>query len=76
MASTYIFNPYRKESTRFDGTNYKIWEQMKIQLRCLGAEVWEIKKKGYTPHDPNFRTSALPDEQKGVDNDVRVKEAL
>lgn len=49
---------------------------MKNHLRCLGAEVCEITKNGYTPHDPNSRTPTHPDEQKRDDNDVREKEVL
>lgn len=49
---------------------------MKIHLRCLGAEIWEITKKGYTPHDPSSRTLAPANEQKNVYNDVREKEEL
>lgn len=49
---------------------------MKIHLRCLGDEVWEITEKGYTPYDPHSRTPTPPDEQKKDNNDVRVKEAF
>lgn len=77
MASSSSSNFYRKESPRFDGTNYKLWkERMKIHLRCLRDEIWEITEKGYTLHDPSFGTLTPADEKKNVDNDVSAKETL
>lgn len=49
---------------------------MKIHLRCLGVEVWEIVEKEYIPHDPNSGTPTPIDEQKRAENDVRAKKEL
>ena len=36
---------FRKDSPKFDGTNYDRWkEKMKIHLLCMGSRYWILRK--------------------------------
>ena len=38
-------NMFKKDSLKFDGTNYERWkEKMKIHLLCMDPEHWILKK--------------------------------
>lgn len=49
---------------------------METLLRCLGKDIWEITKKGYTPYDPTSRNPTPTDLDKNIKNDCRAREAL
>lgn len=39
---------YKKDSPRFDGTNYSLWKnQMECHLRCIGEPYWSITSNRY-----------------------------
>ena len=40
-----MVNLFRKESPRFDGTNYDSWkDKMKTHLLCMGLGYWLVNK--------------------------------
>lgn len=49
---------------------------MKIHMKCLGADIWKITNIGYTPLDPRSTKPLTDNQQKDIENDVKVKEAL
>lgn len=66
-----------REIPKLDGTNYGIWKiRMENHLRCLGKDIWEITKKGYTPYDLASGNPAPADLDKNIENDCRATKAL
>jgi len=65
---------YKKDSLRFDGTNYSIWKShLECHLQCMGEAYWVLTKDEYNPPEKGPST---PDELKDTENNLRAKEAL
>lgn len=70
-----VANIFRRDSPKLDRTNYGTWKvRMEIHLNCIGRDVWDITKNGYTTptqNQPNPPTLA-----KDLENDSKAREAL
>lgn len=65
---------YKKDSPRFDGTNYTLWKNhMECHLQCMGMQYWIMASKRYTPPQNGPRTI---DEIRDAENNLQAKEAL
>ncbi|GLJ37832.1 hypothetical protein SUGI_0769570 [Cryptomeria japonica] len=66
---------FRKDSLKFDGTNYSIWKiGRETHLNYIGRDIWEVTNNGYvgpTPNQPNPPTLG-----KDQENDCKAREAL
>jgi len=59
---------YKKDSPRFDGTNYCLWKiRMECHLKCMGDAYWLITKDKYEPPEKGPST---PDELKDAENKI------
>ena len=65
---------YKKDSTRFDGTNYSLWKtRMECHLRCIGEPFWNITCNRYIiPQNGPTTTVEIRD----VEYNIRAKEGL
>lgn len=69
--ATYVF---KKESLRFDGSNYTIWKDwMECHLKCLGDDYWKIIENTY-----NFPQNGpvTGNEIKDAKHNIRAIQAL